>query len=170
MPANSQSRGLAKDHRAGAAQQRHASRVRWRPMTLVDRRAELGRHVERIDDVLDADRHAVQRTAALRAIERARLRKRQFRIEIHPRFDDTVPLSDPRHAVARHRFARGLAACDHLHDLGSAELVEPSGSAACSFGEGYCHDKSSHIVIVREGGRSSKHQTRLPALRIIFLL
>ena len=64
-------------------------------MALVDRRAELGRHVKRIDDVLDADRHAVQRAAIWRAIERARLRKRQFRIEVHPRFDDAIALSDP---------------------------------------------------------------------------
>ena len=66
----------------------------------------------------------MQRAAVLQAIERACLGERQFRIEVHPRFDDTIARRDPRHAIARHGFARGLAACDLLRDLGSAELIE----------------------------------------------
>jgi hypothetical protein len=110
-------RGLAQDHGAGAAQQRNASRIRRRPVAAIDRRTHLGRHIERIDDVLDPDRHAVQRAAARFAIERMRLRKRQFRIELHPGFDDRLARDNTFDAIARDGFARHLARGDLRHDL-----------------------------------------------------
>src|ERR1700733_9804416 len=57
-------RSLAEDHRAGAAQQRNAGCVRAWPIAAIDRRTQLGRHVECVDRILQADRHAVQRAAA----------------------------------------------------------------------------------------------------------
>ena len=53
--------GLAHDHGAGRAQPRHRRRIAARRAAGPQRRAELGRHVAGVEDVLDADRHAVQR-------------------------------------------------------------------------------------------------------------
>src|SRR5690242_21467867 len=47
--------------------------VAFGPMTFVDRRAVLGRHVVRVDDVLHADGHALQRTDLAARVQRARL-------------------------------------------------------------------------------------------------
>ena len=51
---------LADDDRARLAQAVHHRRVLARPAPLVEDRAVLGRQVARVDDVLQADRHAVQ--------------------------------------------------------------------------------------------------------------
>ena len=55
--------GLAEDHRAGGARRARRRRRRRRAVAAIDRRAHLGRQVDGVDDVLDADRHAVQRAA-----------------------------------------------------------------------------------------------------------
>ncbi len=52
--------GLAHNHGTGGAGQRHRRGIGRRPMTVVDRRAVAGRHIDAVDDVLDADRNAVQ--------------------------------------------------------------------------------------------------------------
>ena len=57
--------GLADDDRAGRAQLRHRRRITPRRAAGPQGRAELGRHVAGIEDVLDADRHAMQRTGRL---------------------------------------------------------------------------------------------------------
>ena len=63
MPANSQVTVLpsitAPAARISATQAASVAR----PMAAIDRRAHLGRQVGGVDDVLDADRHAVQRPA-----------------------------------------------------------------------------------------------------------
>ena len=56
--------GLAHDHGAGRAQPGDRGRVAPRRAAGPQRRAELGRHVAGVEDVLDADRHAVQRARA----------------------------------------------------------------------------------------------------------
>jgi hypothetical protein len=53
--------GLAQDHRARRAQPLDHRGVPGRPPPGVEWCAVLGRHVARVDDVLDADRDAVQR-------------------------------------------------------------------------------------------------------------
>ena len=50
---------LAEDDRAGFAQRGHGRGVALRAPAGEERRAVLGRHVDGLDDVLDADRHAV---------------------------------------------------------------------------------------------------------------
>src|SRR5262249_5331930 len=49
---------LAEDHAARRADQRDAGGVGKGPVAAIDRRAVLGRHVDRIDDVLDPDWNA----------------------------------------------------------------------------------------------------------------
>ena len=57
--------GLAEDDGTGGAQRRDAGGVLVGLAALEERRAVLGRHVGRVDDVLDADGYAVQRADAL---------------------------------------------------------------------------------------------------------
>ena len=82
---------LAEDHRAGGAQAFHHDRVVARRAALVQHGAVLGRHVGGVDDVLHADRHAVQRAdrlaRALALVGRARLRERVLLVEELPRLD-----------------------------------------------------------------------------------
>ena len=56
---------LADDDGAGVAQRRDAGRVLFRAPAGKQRRAHFGRHVDGLDDVLDADRHAVDRRQRL---------------------------------------------------------------------------------------------------------
>src|SRR5437762_822853 len=52
--------GLTQEDRAGGARQRHGAGVEARAAAGVDRRAVAGRHVGGVEDVLDAERHALQ--------------------------------------------------------------------------------------------------------------
>jgi hypothetical protein len=79
--------GLAEDDARRRADQGDAGGVGKRPVAAVDRRAVLGRHVDRIDDVLDPDGNAGQPPLASGAIYRARLDKRRFGIEPGPGLD-----------------------------------------------------------------------------------
>ena len=56
--------GLADDGRSRLLQHLNDWRIRARLPTPVDRRAHLGRKIRCVDDVLDADRDAVQRPRA----------------------------------------------------------------------------------------------------------
>ena len=78
---------LAEDDARGGADQRNAGRVGKGPMVGVDRRAVSGRHVDRVDDVLDPDRSAGEQTLALGAVDRPGLRDRLFRVEPCPGLD-----------------------------------------------------------------------------------
>jgi hypothetical protein len=51
--------GLAEDDGAGLAQRRNGGAVAVGAPAGVERRAHLGRHVDRFDNVLDAERHAI---------------------------------------------------------------------------------------------------------------
>jgi hypothetical protein len=117
-------RRFAQNNRAGATQKRNAGRVRERPIAVIDRRTHFCRHIERIDNVLDPDRHAVQRSAASFVIERARLSERQIRVEINPRLDDAVARRDAVHAIAYDGFACELARRDAPRDLCRAQFVQ----------------------------------------------
>ena len=101
--------GLAEDDGARRAHEADAGGVGRRPVAAIDRRAHLGRLVEGVDDVLHADRHAMQRPALARAVERARLRERQLGIDARPGVHDAFAAVDARKAVAHHRLAGDLA-------------------------------------------------------------
>src|SRR5262245_64580590 len=74
------------DDRAGGAQPRYHGRIVAWPAAGQDRRAAFRRIVGRIDDVLDAHRHAVQRpdrpSAFAPFVTLARLRQSILRIEV----------------------------------------------------------------------------------------
>jgi hypothetical protein len=70
--------------------------------------AVLGRHVGGVDDVLDADRDAVQRAdrlaAALALIRGARLRERVLLVEELPRLDGRLELAEALEAALNELF------------------------------------------------------------------
>ncbi len=59
--------GLAEDHGAGTAQAAHHSGVRDGIAPLMNRTAERRRKVDRVENVLDGDRHGIQPTQRLAA-------------------------------------------------------------------------------------------------------
>ena len=107
---------LADDDGAGRAQLGHHGGVVARPAATADRRAELGRIIRRVDDVLDRDRNAVQRSerVALRAalVERARLRERVLAVEMDERFDLAINRFNAVEAGARIILGRNGTAGD----------------------------------------------------------
>ena len=116
--------GLAENHRAGRAHERDASGVGRRPMPAIDRRAHFGRQVGGVDDVLDADRHAVERTTGGAAVERPRLAQRKLGIDRGPGVNCLLALADARQAIAQHRLAGQLAGPSGARDLGGRERVQ----------------------------------------------
>ena len=98
---------LAEDHRAGGPQPSRPPPHRARGMRpACSDGAVLGRHVGGVDDVLDADRHAVQRPrsagpARRRSSARSRLRQRVLAVEEGPGLD----------LAARPRAMRSRQAC-----------------------------------------------------------
>ena len=99
--------GLAEQHAAGLARQRDAGGVALGLAALVDRRAPFGRHVEGVDDVLDAERHAGERAALAAVVEGAGRGKRRVRIDMRPGVHLALARGDAVEAGARHRLAGG---------------------------------------------------------------
>src|SRR5262249_22092757 len=119
---------LAHDHRAGGAHQRDDGRVARRRTPGVQRRAVLGRHVRGVDDVLDADRHAVQRSDRLSRqsmlVGGARLRQRVVGIEKRPRLDTGVGFTDARQTRSDVLLGRDHAVADQPRGVGGGEGVK----------------------------------------------
>jgi hypothetical protein len=82
---------LAHDDRAGRPQPSNDGRIRGRTAALVEPRAEFGRHVGGVDDVLDRNRQTMQRSkAAARMSSRIRPGRRlhgAVLVEIRPSVD-----------------------------------------------------------------------------------
>ena len=90
--------GLAEDDCAGRPQPHHGGGIAVRAPPGKQRRAAFGRIVGGIEDVLDADRNAVQRTdrqpIAATLVERARLRERVVTVEMDEGVDLVVERRD----------------------------------------------------------------------------
>jgi hypothetical protein len=102
LPGWNTASSLAEDHRTRRAQtSHHVAVIAWLA-TLQQHRAALGRHVRGVDNVLDADRHAVQRpdglARAAHLVGDPGLGQRMLRIEEGPRFDVGVDRLDTREA------------------------------------------------------------------------
>src|SRR3990172_6619573 len=86
--------GLAEDPAAGFAHLRHARRITRRPVTAVDWRTVLGRHVAGVDYVFHADRNAVQPALRRLAVALPRLLQREFRVDEGPGANRVLALLD----------------------------------------------------------------------------
>jgi hypothetical protein len=93
-------------------------------MSAVNGRAVLGRHVGGIDDVLDANGNASQRTALGILVERACLRHDKVGIEELPCLHRRLSRSDAFQAGARDCFAGGLAGAHGGDDLARGQLIQ----------------------------------------------
>ena len=122
--ANSVVTVLPSSDAAGLAGQRDAGGVASGLAAFVDRRAPFGRQVEGVDDVLDAERHAGERSALRVAVGRARGGQRRLGVEMGPGMHLAVAGGDAVEAGPHHRFARGLARGRGGDDLGRGQFVE----------------------------------------------
>ena len=95
---------LADDDGAGAAQGGNARRIAIWAAAAKDRGAVLGRQIGGVEDVFDADRHAVQRARGLAGakggIGFARMRQRELGIEMLPCLNLALALGDAIEAGA----------------------------------------------------------------------
>ena len=133
--------GLAEDNGSVGAQSGHRECILTRRAAGPHGRAELGRHVVRIEDVLDADRHAVQRTKrlALHAMQIGclSLPHREIAVEKCPGLDVRIDLVDPREAIV-HQLGRLDAAvayvrrCFGQRQCGQNSCATIHVSAACT--------------------------------------
>jgi hypothetical protein len=86
--------GLAEHDGAGGAGERDAGGIGRRPATAIDRGPVRGRHVGGVDQVLDRDRHAVQRPARRLGVAPAGLGERLFAVEMFKGADDGLAGGD----------------------------------------------------------------------------
>ena len=91
--------GLSEDHRTRRAKQRHHRRVSVRVAVSVDRRAPGRRHVVGVVDILDADRDTMKQPGRTLGVAPSRLAEGVVPIEMLPRHNDRLALSDVREAV-----------------------------------------------------------------------
>ena len=115
--------GLAEDHRAGSAHERDAGRIRRRAVVAIDRRAHIGRHVVRVEDVLHADGETVERASNFRAVAIARLTEGQFGIEKGPGLHRVLARGDAIETRARDGFGGERALANAADDLAGGEFV-----------------------------------------------
>ncbi len=116
---------LADDDRAGRAQARNRRGVAHRLAAPEQRRAAFGLEVGGVEDVLDADRNAVQRAdrlaVAAALVERARLRQRIVWIEMNEGAYPAVDRRDPLQTGADIGLGADLAAGDTLGGFNRSE-------------------------------------------------
>ena len=85
-----------------------------------------------VDDVLHADRHAVQRAARGRhAVERARLHQRVVGIDRGEGVHCRLARGDAVEAVAHDRLGGEFFGGDAFGDVGGGELVEVAHEVCC---------------------------------------
>ncbi len=114
--------GLAEDKTAGLADHRGAGRIGHRNVAGIDRRVEAGRHARDVDDVLDADGNAMQRSGRLLRIGFPCLRHRLVRIEMRPGHHRIVAFGDPLEAARNQFLRREFALRDRRGRLDGGEI------------------------------------------------
>ena len=113
--------GLAEDDRTRLAQRRHAGRILRRSEPGVGARAMGGRLIAGVDDVLDADRHTVQRSGGSNAVARPGLLEREARIDVGPGRHHRFARFDPGETCADERLGAQIAVCDEGRSRGGGE-------------------------------------------------
>ena len=115
-------RGLAHQHRAGLGQLHRAGRIGVGDVVAQDLRMARGRNALGIDDVLQTDRNAAQRTGRLachdRRLGRTRIGKRAFLGEQDEGVQLAVQFADAFETGARQLDRRQLLRRDQLRRLG----------------------------------------------------
>src|SRR6202043_3596753 len=104
--------------------ERDASGVGGRTVPAIDRRAVAGRHVMRVHEVLDADRHAMEEAAFAGLIALARFGDGTLGIEIFPGTDDGFPFGDAGETAAGQGFRSQAAGGDRSGGSAGREVGE----------------------------------------------
>ena len=84
-------------------------------MSTIRLRAHFGRQFGGIDDILDAERDARQRTGV--SCLGAGIPNDHFRVDMRPRLDQSVTFRDPVEAAPRDIFGGKAAGTDASHDI-----------------------------------------------------
>ena len=117
--------GLSQEDRARLAELRDGGRIFRRPSPGVENRAVLGRHVLRVEDILDPHRDAVERTERLpfppRQVRRARLVQGMGGVQVRPRADPLLERRDAIETGAYQRFGGDPAGANRLGRLDGAQ-------------------------------------------------
>src|SRR5262249_39442985 len=93
-------------------------------VVLINGRAHVRRHIERVDDVLDADGDSRERALVFRAVARARLLKRKVGIEESPSLYLVIARLYPVERRARDSLDGEFPGADVLNGFRSGNLVE----------------------------------------------
>ena len=149
-------RELAHDDGAGAAQPRHAHRIGRRDIVDQDLRMAGRRQARDIDDVLDADRHAMQRTAqaARRDLGFGGPGRVHRRLAVEPdedvqlRVEPGDALQQRRHQLDRREFAGG----DRLRRVGRGHPVQVAHRPVPAFigGQGSARGSVGAFILATE--------------------
>ena len=119
---------LAHDDRTRRAQPRDHRRIAGGCAPRVEHGTVLGRHVGGIEDVLDTDGHAVQRSNRLpgeaQFVSGARLRQGVIRIEERPGLDLRIRLVHPREACLDELLRADNTVADQTRGFRRRERVE----------------------------------------------
>ena len=119
-------RGLAEDHGAGLAQPGDRRGILLRTPAGVEGRAIFGRHVFRVEDVLDRDRQAVERAdrppGLAMLVDRLGLGQRVVRVQVGPGLDPGIDRLDARQVGGDQLLGGDVAAGQLVPRLARAQV------------------------------------------------
>ena len=121
---------LAQHDATGGAQQRHHGSVGCRLLTGIDWRAVGGRHVDRIEQVLDPDRQAVQQPAHGATVKHACLFQGSVGGEMAPGLDCGFTFFDPGQAGTYHLLGTDLASLQAWYQNAGLECIQGAQGGA----------------------------------------
>ena len=115
---------LTQHHSSRSARYRYARRIGCGAKTRINVGAIGGRHVVRVDDVLETDGHPMQRAQRRNLITRAGFRQGGVRIDMRPGHNIGFAFLDPVQTSRRQGFARNLTRRDGLRRLARTQFIQ----------------------------------------------